>query len=204
MRTKLFSVISLLMMASLVLAACGQATPVVQTVIRGGEGQGVTATPGPAPEGPKVITLTFGAPGDVPTIDPGLSSDTSSTTLVNATTVGLSYLNEADATLHPGMAESWDISDDGLTYTFHLRTGIPWVGWDGEQVVEVMDCQETPAARTVTAGDFEYSIKRALAPETASPYAYVLAFAITGAGEYNGGTGAGEDVAVHAGDDTTL
>jgi oligopeptide transport system substrate-binding protein len=204
MRTKLFSVISLLMMASLVLAACGQATPVVQTVIVGGEVQVVTATPGPAPEGPKVITLTFGAPGDVPTIDPGLSSDTSSTTIVNATTVGLSYLNEADATLHPGMAESWDISDDGLTYTFHLRTGIPWVRWDGEQVVEVTDCQETPAARTVTAGDFEYSIKRALAPETASPYAYVLAFAITGASEYNSGEGAVEDVAVHAIDDATL
>jgi oligopeptide transport system substrate-binding protein len=204
MRTKLFSVVSLLMMASLVLAACGQATPVVQTVIVGGEVQVVTATPGPAPEGPKVITLTFGAPGDVPTIDPNLSSDTSSTTIVNATTVGLSYLNEADATLHPGMAESWDISDDGKTYTFHLRTGIPWVRWDGEQVVEVMDCQETPAARTVTAGDFEYSIKRALAPETASPYAYVLAFAISGAGEYNGGTGTVEDVAVHAVDDATL
>jgi oligopeptide transport system substrate-binding protein len=78
------------------------------------------------------------------------------------------------------------------------------VRWDGEQVVEVMDCQETPAARTVTAGDFEYSIKRALAPETASPYAYVLAFAITGAGEYNGGTGVVEDVAVRAVDDATL
>ncbi|HET7010058.1 MAG TPA: peptide ABC transporter substrate-binding protein [Anaerolineales bacterium] len=204
MRTKLFSVVALLMTASLILAACGGATPVVQTVIVGGEVQVVTATPGPAPEGPKVITGTFGAPGDVPTIDPALSTDTSSTTIVNATTVGLSYLNEAEATLGPGMAETWDISEDGLTYTFHLRQGITWVKWDGSQVVQVMDCAETPAPRPVTAHDFEYSIKRALAPETASDYAYVLAFAIAGASEYNAGEGAVEDVAVTAVDDYTL
>jgi oligopeptide transport system substrate-binding protein len=205
MRTKLVSLFTLLIVAGMVLAACtpSEEGPVV-TVIVGGEVQVVTATPGGEAAGPKVVTLTFGAPGDVSTLDPNLATDTSSTTFVNATTIGLTWLKEADATLHPGMATSWDISEDGLTYTFHLLEGIPWVRWDGEQVVQVMDCAETPAVRTVTASDFEYSIKRALNPETASDYAYVLAFAITGASEYNAGTGSVDDVAVHAVDPATL
>jgi oligopeptide transport system substrate-binding protein len=78
------------------------------------------------------------------------------------------------------------------------------VKFDGTQVVEVMDCQETPAVRTVTAHDFEYGIKRALSPETASDYAYVLGFAIQGANEYNAGEATADDVAVKAIDDYTL
>lgn len=205
MRTKFVVLFSLLVVGGMILAACTPAAEqAVVTVIVGGEVQVVTATPGAEPAGPKVVTLGFGAPGDVSTMDPNLATDTSSTTFVNATTIGLTYLNEADATLHPGMASSWDISEDGKTYTFHLIEGIPWVRWNGEEVVEVMDCQETPAVRTVTAHDFEYSIKRALNPETASDYAYVLAFAIAGASEYNGGEGTADDVAVHAVDDATF
>jgi oligopeptide transport system substrate-binding protein len=205
MRTKFVVLFSLLVVGGMILAACTPAAEqAVVTVIVGGEVQVVTATPGAEPAGPKVVTLGFGAPGDVSTMDPNLATDTSSTTFVNATTVGLTYLNEADATLHPGMASTWDISDDGKTYTFHLLEGIPWVRWNGEEVVQVMDCQETPAVRTVTAHDFEYSIKRALNPETASDYAYVLAFAIAGATEYNAGEGSADDVAVHAVDDATL
>jgi oligopeptide transport system substrate-binding protein len=67
-----------------------------------------------------------------------------------------------------------------------------------------MDCQDPAQVRTVTAHDFEYSIKRALNPETASPYAYVLAFALEGATEYNSGEGTADDVAVKAIDDATL
>ena len=33
----------------------------------------------------------------------------------------------ADLSMEPALAESWDISDDGLIYTFNLRTDIPWV-----------------------------------------------------------------------------
>ena len=205
MRTKFVVLFSLLVVGGMILAACTPAAePAVVTVIVGGEVQVVTATPGGEPAGPKIVTLGFGAPGDVKTADPNLASDTSSTTIVNATTIGLTYLFESDATLHPGMASSWDISEDGKTYTFHLLEGIPWVRWDGENVVQVMDCQETPAVRTVTAHDFEYGIKRALNPETASDYAYVLAFAIAGGSEYNSGEGTADDVAVTAIDDATL
>jgi oligopeptide transport system substrate-binding protein len=207
MRSKGMAVIGLLVAASMLLAACGTATPetVIQTVIVEGTPQVVEVTAA-APAGPKVLRANFG-PGDVPTIDPGVASDTSSITIINGTNIGLTYLREADATLHPGLAQSWDISEDGLTYTFHLFPNIPWVRWNGDEVVKVQSCPDEAGAtkdRVVTAGDFEYGIKRALAPETASPYAYVLAFAVKGAAEYNGGTGTVDDVAVKAVDDATL
>ena len=207
MRTKFFSLVSLLMTASLILAACGTATPVVQTVIVGGEVQVVTATPGPAPAGPKVVTLNFGV-GDVPTIDPALSTDTSSVQITWETHPGLVRQNEETAVNEPGMAESWEsrVNDDGTeTLTFHLRQNVPWVKYDGSQVVQVMDCQETPAPRMVNANDFYYGIMRTLNPATASDYAYVLGLGIVGAGDYNAGTN--EDpasVGVRVIDDYTL
>ena len=61
---------------------------------------------------------------------------------------------DSTGTLVPGNAESWDISDDGLTYTFHLRDGLKWS--DGTDL---------------NAKDFEYSFKRMADPDTAAPYA---------------------------------
>ncbi len=207
MRSKGLAVIGLLVAASMILAACGTATPetVIQTVVVEGTPMVVEVTAA-APAGPKMVTGSFG-PGDVPTIDPGLSTDTSSTTIVNATTIGLSYLYESDATLHPGAAQSWDISEDGLVYTFKLFDNIPWVKWDGSQVVKVQTCPDEAGAtkdRMLTAYDFEYGIKRALSPELASDYAYVLGFAIKGANEYNAGEATADEVGVKAIDDTTL
>ena len=54
----------------------------------------------------------------------------------------------------PGVAESWEISADGLTYTFHLRDDAKW-------------SDDTP----LTAEDFAYSFRRLLGPRTASEYA---------------------------------
>jgi len=57
----------------------------------------------------------------------------------------------------PGMAESWEVSDDGLHYRFHMRAGATWS--DGE---------------VIDAHDFEYSWRRLVSPETAAEYAYQL------------------------------
>jgi len=207
MRSKGLAVIGLLVAASMVLAACGTATPetVIQTVVVEGTPMVVEVTAA-APAGPKIVRGSFG-PGDVPTLDPGLSTDTSSITIVNMAAIGLTYLNENDATLHPGMASSWDISEDGKTYTFHLMPDIQWVKWNGEEVVKVQSCPDDAGAttdRVVTAGDFEYGIKRALSPELASDYAYVLGFAVAGANEYNAGDAEADTVGVKAIDDATL
>jgi oligopeptide transport system substrate-binding protein len=84
-----------------------------------------------------------------------------------------------------GLAESWDISEDGLVYTFKLRDAL-WS--DGT---------------AITAEDFVYSWKRALKPETASKAAYLL-YPIKGGEAYSKGEGSESDVAVEAVDEKTL
>ena len=67
------------------------------------------------------------------------------------------------------MAESWDISEDGKVYTFYLRTNALWS--DG---------------KPVTADDFEYSWKRAVDPNTAAEYSYMMEI-VKNAEEINAG-----------------
>jgi oligopeptide transport system substrate-binding protein len=88
----------------------------------------------------------------------------------------------------PGQAESWDISDDGLVYTFHLRDGIKWT--DGEPV---------------KASDFEFAFRRLFDPATASDYAY-LQYPIKGGSEIGDGSMPVDspDFGVKAIDDKTL
>jgi oligopeptide transport system substrate-binding protein len=64
---------------------------------------------------------------------------------------------DATGTIVPGVAESWTISDDGLTYTFKLRANAKWSNGD-----------------PVTAGDFVYSFRRIEDPKTAAGYATIL------------------------------
>lgn len=151
----------------------------------------------------KILRLAMSG-GDFLTLDPALASDAGTLNVVRQAFVGLTRDDEQTAEVLPGIAESWDISEDGKTYTFHLRQGIPWVTWDGQRVVEVRDCQDPPAVRWLTALDFAYGIQRSVDPATAAPYAFVLAQVIEGAEARAFGDGAREDVQVRALDDFTL
>ena len=210
-------VVTLVLALALLISACGPAaspttapapsTPQVVEKI-------VTATPAPPtatpkPTRPNVVRVNPGA-GDIPTLDPNIAEDTSSITAIENSFVGLTRLDEVTSELGPGMATKWDISADGKTYTFKLRTDVPWVKWDAGQkkVVKVSSCPDKDKKvtdRMVTAKDFEYGILRALDPKTASPYAYVLSFVIEGAEEYNSGAITDtKKVGVKAIDDSTL
>ncbi|MDP6451849.1 MAG: ABC transporter substrate-binding protein, partial [SAR202 cluster bacterium] len=90
---------------------------------------------------------------DPPTLDPHLTTDTTSAGIVVELFSGLVTLN-TDLQLVPDVAESWEISDDGLVYTFHIRPDAKF--HDGKQI---------------TAEAFKWSIERAASPETASPVA---------------------------------
>jgi oligopeptide transport system substrate-binding protein len=209
--------LTVLTLAGLLVTACGGGTPgeprtiVVtsppQTVIVPGTPEVVTkevlVTPVPAQDA-KTLRLNFGV-GDVPTIDPAISEDSNSIQVVEMTTVGLTRQNEETAAVEPGMAESWQISEDGRTYTFKLMQGVPWVKYNPSSgaVEKVVDADG--AERLVTAQDFAYGILRTLEPATASPYAYVLAAVIAGADDYNAGTITDTaQVGVRAVDDATL
>lgn len=191
--------LAVLVIASLVLTACPaqQEAQVVEKVVKETvvvekevektvvvEKQ-VEVTPTPGPETrPNKLTVNTGV-GDIPSLDPNVAEDTSSITVIDNSFVGLTRLNEVTNELMPGMATDWKISADGKVYTYTLRTDVPWVKWDGNEVVKVQDCNGND--RIVNAFDFQYGILRALNPATASPYAYVLAFSIEGASDYNNG-----------------
>lgn len=98
---------------------------------------------------------------------------------------GLTRLDAQDQPV-PGAAEKWEISPDGLKYTFFLRPNAKWS--NGEPV---------------TAQDFEFAWKRALNPDTASENAYML-FPVKNAQAYNEKKATADQVGVKALNDTTL
>ncbi|MGB9679113.1 MAG: peptide ABC transporter substrate-binding protein [Thermoanaerobacteraceae bacterium] len=137
-----------------------------------------------ASSSPQVINLNLG--DEPPTLDPQKTTDEVSITILNDVLEGLVRYN-MDGKLEKGsgLAKDWEISPDGLTYTFHLRDA-KWS--DGNPI---------------TAQDFEFAWKRALNPATAAQYAYQLYY-IKGAEEYNTGKGSADNVGVKALDDKTL
>jgi len=129
--------------------------------------------------------------GEPDTIDPNKASWADQITVANLCFEGLLGFTkdlEVKAVVAKEIPTTGNggISDDGKTYTFKLRSDVTWS--DGEKV---------------TAGDFEYAIKRMLDPDTAAEYASFY-YDIVGAEDYNGGTGTVDDLAVEAVDDATL
>ena len=115
-----------------------------------------------------IVGFTFGKSVDRPadfrfasnaepkTLDPAMMTGETEGRFGMALFEGLTRYEAKTMLPAPGVAESWDISPDGKTYTFHLRENARWS--DG---------------RPVTASDFVYSWKRLLDPRTASEYAYI-------------------------------
>ncbi len=90
---------------------------------------------------------------DPPTLDPALVTDTTSAGLAVEIFSGLVAFN-TDLELVPDIAERWDVSPDGLRYTFYLRPEAKF--HDG---------------KPITANDFKWSLDRAANPDTGSPVA---------------------------------
>ncbi|MDQ2085393.1 peptide ABC transporter substrate-binding protein [Herbivorax sp. ANBcel31] len=128
--------------------------------------------------------------GDEPyTIDPQLVFDATSMRVINAMFEGLVRSDENGEPV-AGVASSWEVSDDGLTYTFYLREEAKW--WDGTDV---------------TAYHFRDGWLRAIDPQPQNhepSYMGDLLFCIEGALEYAYGEGDKEDVAIVAEDEKTL
>ena len=68
-------------------------------------------------------TLVFGRGGDSVGLDPAYETDGNSFMICDNIYEALVFYKDESTALEPGLAESWDISPDGLTYTFHLRKG---------------------------------------------------------------------------------
>lgn len=140
---------------------------------RPGSGESRKAESKKAAEAVSEITVWIG--GDLKTLDPAKALyTTEKTMLLHAYETLLIY--DEKHRLVPGQAEAYEVSPDGLTYTFHLRDGLTWS--DGSKL---------------TAADFVYSWKRLADYSTASPYAEDLLRLVDGYGKAaeNGGDGLG-------------
>ena len=129
--------------------------------------------------------LIYNLGEDPETIDPTLNTSSGASTLILNAFEGLTVIGENEKVV-PGAAESWEISEDGLVYTFKLREDAKWS--DG---------------KAVTANDFKYSWLRALNKETAAEYSYQLYYIKNAEKFYNGEVSA-EEVGINVVDDYTL
>ena len=173
MKKKKFSFMALLLALVLVVSACSGSTGSDEKDDNAAEKE----------EGPKVLNLNnTSEPGS---LHPALAQGTHESWILEHSFEGLISKDE-NGNIVPGMAESWEPSEDGLTWTFTLKDDVKWSNGD-----------------PVTAHDFEYAWKYALAPETAATYAYQLYY-LAGGEDYNSGKGSADDVGVKATDDTTL
>ena len=134
--------------AALGLAACG------------GSKSGSTATSGSASSAAGSSTGSVNTAGftvqygsNPETLDPALNSAIDGANTVITIFEPLLLINENNEVVG-GQAESWETSEDGLTWTFTMRDGLKWS--DGTDL---------------NAKDFEYSFKRMVNPDTAAPYA---------------------------------
>jgi oligopeptide transport system substrate-binding protein len=91
------------------------------------------------------------------TLDPQLATGEPEHRILSSLFEGLARLDARSLEPVPAVAESWDISADGKTYTFHLRPNARWS--DG---------------RAITAQDFSYSWRRLQEPNLGSEYAYIM------------------------------
>ncbi len=170
----LFVLMSVLIIMSMMLGACAPAAPAAtqapatEAPAAATEAPAVTeaaateaavteapATEAPAAEAPageaKVGgTFRFAQTQEADTLDPQKTNMIAAANVLQF--LGAALVNlDADAKVVPWLAKSWDVSEDGLVWTFHLRDDVKFTNGD-----------------PLTAKDFEFTYKRAMNPETAS------------------------------------
>ena len=136
----------------------------------------------------KTYNYVYG--GDPATLDYVSTNKKNMTTAVSNGVDGL-FENDQYGNLKPSVAESWSVSQDGLTYTYKIRKGVKWYTSDGEEYADV------------TAKDFVTGLKHAA--DTKSEAIYLLQNSVKGLNDYVSGDNKNfADVGIKAIDDHTL
>jgi oligopeptide transport system substrate-binding protein len=159
----------LTMVAATALTGCGKKNAASNDGTAAG-GYSIDVSVGPEPE----------------SIDPTMNTAVDGSTLISHVFEGLMKLDKDGKTYIPGAAESYTVSDDGLTYTFKIRQDAKWS--DGQDL---------------KAQDFVYSWQRLVDPATASDYNYMLDMVVN-ATDITAGTKDKSELGVKAVDDKTL
>ena len=129
--------------------------------------------------------LTYDLAGEPATLDPQSANDPYAFTVINEIFEGLTKVQE-DGSIGLGVAESYRVSDDQLTYTFTLRNGLHWSN-----------------GYSCTANDFVFAFQRLLNPRTKSQTAHNF-YCIKNASAVAAGTLEVDQLGVYANSDTEL
>lgn len=148
----------------------------------------------------KAISYSLSASPE--TLDPQFATDTAAHIVINNTFEGLVRLS-ADGEIIPGIAESWLISSDGLTYTFTLKENTEWYCPSVLKSEFGEEFYNKFSTAKVTAHDFVFAMQRAVSPETGSSNAHRL-FVIENASEIYSGKADASSLGVYAQNDFTL
>lgn len=138
MRPRLPALTLGLALATALLAGCGKRETQVQ-------------------EGIRTRTLLVGNSAEPTDLDPHATDAYSDMVILAALFEGLTVLDEQTSQGLPGVAERWDVSANGMSYTFHLRADARWSNGD-----------------PVTARDFAFAYQRMLTPALGATYSYML------------------------------
>ena len=174
---KIVSLVLVLVMALCLLASCGNEQKPAAT-------DAPAATEAPAAEASKILPVQVGPNPE--TLDPALNSAVDGGNMILHLFECLLTVDQNGA-IAPGAAETWECSEDGLTWTFHLRDGLKWS--DGT---------------AMTASDFVYSWQRVATPETAAPYADTVLWPVANFSKVFAGEATPDTLGVAAPDDKTF
>ena len=146
---KRFIVVALAIAGAVALSGCGGAKSGSDSAV-----DSKSAQSDGTKTGKKILTIQLGP--DVESIDPALNSAVDGANYILFAFDNLLKMDK-DGKVVPGLAEKYEVSDDQLTWTFHLRDGLKWS--DGS---------------ALTADDFVYSWQRLVDPSVAAPYAQTV------------------------------
>ena len=131
-------------------------------------------------------TLSVATDFEIKTLVPWAASEENAFLVLNQAEEGLFRMDENNQP-QPALCDTYEVSDDKLTYTFHLRDGIQWS--NGEPV---------------TAADFVYAWLKQMSADATNGYSFIMTDYIVNGQEYNEGSVEASEVGVKAVDDQTL
>ena len=161
--------------------------------------------------GEDFIDFIYPFSADVNSYDPQVAGTSDEFLIIENTFEGLVRMDD-EGNVRSGVAENWDVSADGLTYTFNLKHGLKWnidtekydegenKGKFKDERLEMMGKEFNP---DITAHDFVFALRRAALPETKCPLFATIA-AIKNANKVNSGKLPASALGVKATDDYTL
>ena len=159
----------------------------------------------------KPIDFIYPFSGDVNSYDPQVAQTSDEYLIIENTFEGLIRMDD-EGNISKGCAESWSVSDDGLTYTFKIKQGLKWdIRTDkykeGEHKGEFRDSRLQMLGYEfnpdITAHDFVFALQRAVLPETNCPL-YSSLSSIVNAVEINSKKKSASELGAVALDDYTL